>query len=211
MPKRTVRLADTPGATGKYIGGMQSVKSLLVQLEKAFDRDLASEFSPLKVVISFDGLDDVGTAPLEVLVAKIRDIYQQELSWYVTFTGLDERASVYRVLGSLLRLEKLSIVCEPHAKMFCGVTERDITARGSRLGKDWRGKAIVIDRLHKLENNKFLETDALLRTLGTANYGSSKARQILRDLDEQGIILWKYVTKQATREYAHVAKYNPEE
>ena len=189
MPKTTVWLKDIPQPNMGLPCGSAAGDSVAEQLDHSLDPGRASDFDPLKVVVSFDSVEDVGAAVLDRLVRKIRDVYSQNYSWYVSFTGLGEETPLYSVLSSLLKILRVSIVCEPNARLFCGVTEQDMTARtGPYRVSDWRSMAIVIDSLHNQGEDRFLPMQALVDQLGAAGYGRTKARQVVRTLDDRGII-----------------------
>jgi len=213
MPKTTVRLTQIAQSTAGVLFGTEARDAVARILDEVFDPRRAGDYDPLKVVISFEDLgEDVGALALDKIVRKLTYVYEQDFAWYVTFVGLSQHVTLYAVLGLLLKAHSLSILCEPGPKLFCGVTEQEMSSReSSYLVEDWRGMSIALDHLYGLGENTFSSTGALLEVLSREGYSRGRARPLLDQLDEKGLILQRRVTGSATLEWTHVVRYNPTE
>ena len=212
MPKVIVRFADIPKSVGGIAFGIQARDYVARQLDEAFNQAKASEFNPLKVVVDFEGVEDIGLLVAHTLMTKIDEVYEQDVYWYVAFNGIEGSTSLFSDLGSLLKQRKRSIVCESGPTTFCGVTVQDLVAKGSPYREgDWRGMAAAINHLYALGENKFAPTAELAKLHDNLGYGKQKSRVLLNRLDNDGLILQRRVSKSSALEWAHIARYNPKD
>ena len=212
MPKVIVRFADIPKSVGGIAFGIQARDYVASQLDEAFDQAKASEFNPLKVVVDFEGVEDIGLLVVHTLMTKIDEVYGQDLWWYVAFSGIEGSTALSNELGSLLKQRKRSIVCESGPTTFCGVTAQDLISRGSPYRtEDWRGMAAAINFLYDLGENKFAPTADLAELHSALGYGKQKSRGLLNRLDTDGLILQRLVPRSNRLEWAHIARFNPED
>ena len=212
MPKVIVRFADIPETVGGIAFGTQAKDYVAKQLDAAFDQTKASEFDPLKVVVDFEGVEDIGLLVVHTLMTKIDEVYDQDLYWYVAFNAIEQNTALFSELSSLLKQRKRSIVCESGPTTYCGVTVQDFVARGSPYREgDWRGMAAAINHLYNLGENKFAPTADLAKLHGDLGYGKQKSRGLLNRLDTDGLILQRLVPRTNRLEWAHIARYNPED
>ena len=212
MLKVIVHFADIPEQVGGIAFGIQARDYVARQLDDAFDQAKSSEFNPLKVVVDFEGVEDIGLSVVHALMTKIDEVYMQDLFWYVAFSGIEANTALFNELGSLLKQRKRSIVCESGPTNFCGVTEQDLVSRGSQYrDEDWRGKAAAITHLYDLGENGFAPTGDLVALNSNLGYGKQKSRGLLDRLDADGLILQRKVLRSNRLEWAHVARYNPED
>ena len=210
MALAVVRIENLAIAAGGLLEGQTAHEKLAGEIRGVFDRTKASDYDPLKVCIDFTGIEDLGVTCVVAIVQQLESVYKEDTAWYVTFSGLDQASLVYDGLSRMLKAAKLSIVCEPHARLFCGRTEHDLTLKGEESEfVDWNGTAApTIDFLHGLGRNGFVQTKELLEEMKTSvGLGKDRGRKLLTRLDMFGVILQKSARGRNAIEWAHVGNY----
>lgn len=95
MPEIVVHLSEISQKIGGLPIGVAARDYFSNLLDDAFDQAKASEFDPLKVIIDFADIDGVGVLVVRRLIQKIDEVYEQDLSWYVTFGNLETTSDIY--------------------------------------------------------------------------------------------------------------------
>lgn len=188
--------------------GPHASDALAAALDRAFETSRLSPQDPLKVLVDFQDVEDVGITLLWTLCQKLDQVWQLDYAWYASFSGLVPNTPLFGSLSLLLKTFNLSIACESHVGQLCGVSEDDLMARGRSpyRERDWVRMATLLDYLYQQADNQFFRVQDLLVTLG---YGHSIVRRLLQKLDVMGLVVQRHAVGTRGQEWVHILRYQP--
>ena len=204
MPQEIIKITNLPAP------GLQALEEFVGALRNAFDTTRALSQDPLKVIVDFDNIEDVGIILIGALVETLRNVWRQpDVSWYATLSGLTEGSPIFRNVNTLIRMHKLSIACEGHGTLFCGVSKDDWTGRDDNYkDKDGTRMVRILNYLHGRKESPFANRQDVVNQCAGRNFGPTVVDRLLGRLDRIGLVVERY-TPGGVQEWAHIVRYLP--